>query len=140
MAREIMVKRVGSGLFPAGPVDEHMLAEFAEGKVLKATLTQPRNKPHHDKYMALIRAIFPHQTVYPTFDMLLEQMKIWTGHCVEIEGRLFAQSIAFNKMGEESFREFYMRSTQIILERILPSVNRLDLEAEVEAIMAGRAA
>ncbi len=49
-----------------------------------------------------------------------------------------AKSIAFDKMKQDEFEEFYDRAIELITTVILPGINREDVNREVDAILAGR--
>jgi len=142
MATTVFLKRHLGALRAADRESEEALATIPHGVVVKAVISQPRNINHHRKYFALLNAVFPHQDLYPTMETFAAAMKCacGLGETVKLpDGRtmIVPGSIAFAKMDQAAFDQFYQRAEQVILTRILPSINKDDLTKEVNDIMAG---
>jgi hypothetical protein len=118
--------------------------DLPRGKDLRAKVTQPRNVKHHRKLFALLGVVLPHQDVYLTTHALLDGIKLATGHTHAVinpetgETLHAPASIAFDKMGQDEFEQFYDRAVDLICRRIIPGLGRADLEREVNEILAGR--
>ena len=143
MAQTILLKRKMNGLFPADAMAENAITNLPLGKTLKAEVTVPRNVDHLRKFFALLEAVFPHQEVYPTLDLFRKALTVALGYGDRYQvapGKYFLEpkSIAFGKMDQREFNEFYDRAVAFILEKILPGVNQADLEAQVLEILEGR--
>lgn len=144
MATDIRVKRVLNRLAPADRISEEDLVNLPAGVELRAVLTQPRNPRHHAKYWALVSAIFPHQSAYPTLGDLHSALKMGVGFFRMVRdirsGREVPvpDSIAFDKLDQQDFEAVYERIVSLVLEKILPGVGRRDLDAQVLDILAGR--
>ncbi len=145
MATELwLVRRMGH-LVPANSQSAELLSRVPNDKWVLASIRQPRNVRHHRKYFALMQAVFPHQTMYPTFKKFRSKLEEGLGHGeYHVDGRgeqyFENESISFAKMDQTEFEEFYDRAVTFILERILPLVSRDDLEREVLEILEGRPA
>lgn len=142
MPTEIRVRRQGSNwLEAADPTSLKELQELPYKQALVAKITQDRNVGHHRKLFALLRAIHPHQDAYPTISDLLDAMKVGIGHyeTFAVAGREYIKpkSISFAKMDQDDFEQLYERFVLLITEKILPSVNKEDLEQRVNEIMQG---
>ena len=129
-------------LRPIDAAGESALADIPQGEIVRVTIRRPRNVQHHRKFFALINVIFPHQDLYPTEEMLLAAMKVALGFGDSIklpDGRtiIVPKSISFAKMDQAAFDKFYDRALALILTKILPGVDRKDLETEVADILAG---
>lgn len=146
MSREIRMRRVLNRLVPDDKVSEDDLAALDANKVYDVKIWQKRNADHHRKYFALVNAIFPHQSAWPTTKALHDQLKMAVGFSYEAkdmktgEVRTYPDSIAFDKLDQGEFAEVYERIVDVILTRVLPGVGRRDLEAQVQDILAGRRA
>lgn len=136
------MRRQMGALRPIDAMGEEALADIPQNELVRVTIKRPRNVQHHRKFFALINAIFPHQTLYPTEEALLAAMKVALGFGQQVklpDGRVIVipRSISFAKMDQKSFAEFYDRALTLILTRILPGVNKKDLQREVDDILAG---
>jgi len=144
MATELFMKRRLSSLVPTNRMSEELLRDLPEHVTLKIVATQPRNPKHHAKFMALIAAIYPHQSIYPTMESFRKAITVALGYGDTVklpDGRvmLIPGSISFAKMDQRAFEEFYERAVHLILTRVLPGADRPDLEREVMEILEGRA-
>jgi len=142
MATELFARRHMGALRPVDAVGEALLAEIPQGELVRVTIRRPRNVQHHRLFFALIATIFPHQDLYPTEEMLLAAIKVALGYGDSVklpDGRtiIVPSSISFAKMDQKAFSEFYDRALALILTKILPNVDKADLEREVNDILAG---
>lgn len=145
MATEFFITRRLGHLVPANSQAEEAIKTLPADRWLKVKVTLPRNVKHHRKYFALLNAVFPHQTMWPTFNKFREKFEEALGfgeYHVNGRGERYfeKESIAFAKMDQTEFQEFYERAVDLICTRIIPNANSADLEREVNDIMAGRTA
>lgn len=146
MSVEIRVRRVLNRLVPADRLSEDELVQLDPDKEFDCKIWRKRNGDHHRKYFALVNAIFPHQSAWPTTKALHDQLKMAVGFSYEAkdmatgEIRTYPDSIAFDRLDQAEFEQVYERIVQVILTRILPGVGRRDLESQVLDILAGRKA
>ncbi|WP_370372947.1 DUF1367 family protein [Henriciella pelagia] len=144
MAIEVWIKRTKLGtIMPANSQSEQELSKLPVGEWHLAVIRKPRNVKHHRKWMALLQVCFPHQDMWPTFDSFRKAIQVVLGHGEVIEakdGRKYieAASISFAKMDQDEFEQFYERGVKLVLEKILPGVDRADLDAQVHEILEGR--
>jgi hypothetical protein len=143
MATTLFLQRTVGGLKPTDAFGADALAAMPLGEIVKAEVTRPRNLRHHRKMYALLQAIFPHQTTYPTLKQFEGAVKcaVGFGEMVTLpDGRvmLMPGSWAFSKLDQTAFEQVYERVLDLILTRILPGIDRGDLEREVEDILRGR--
>lgn len=142
MAETIFMRRSLGALRPIDPASAEALERIPANQDVRVEITRPRNLKHHRKFFALLNAIFPHQTVYPTHKSFRAAMtvalgfgetyKLGDGRTIIIPG-----SIAFDKMDQAEFEQFYDRAIELIVTRILPGVGRADLNREVADILIG---
>lgn len=142
MATELwLVRRMGH-LVPANEQSAELLAKLPQDRWVLASIRNPRNLKHHRKFMALVQAVYPHQDMWPTFNSFRRALTAALGHGEVVtakDGRKYieAESISFASMDQTEFEEFYNKAVDLILTRILPAVNKDDLEREVNDILAG---
>lgn len=146
MATEAWIIRTQLGhLVPANAQSKEALDKLPVNEWRLASIRLPRNVKFLRKWMALQAAVYPHQDEWPTFNSFKRAIKKalglgeWvvskSGHREFEEG-----SISFAKMDEDEFEQFYERGVELILTRVLPGVDREDLNREIEDILAGRKA
>lgn len=109
------VQRVGNSLAPDG---DESIAEFADvpfGKTLRCEVKQPRNLSHHKLFWGLCARIgkgIGHDAQWVERAFCVE-----TGHydIYKFGGKthLVIRSIAFQKMDQIQFREFFEKCVQI---------------------------
>ena len=144
MAVEVWVKRTQLGtLVPANSQSEQELKRLPVDEWRLASIRLPRNLKHHRKWMALLQAVFPHQDEWPTFKSFRRAVKkaLGLGEWIESKSghREFEEdSIAFDKMEQDEFDQFYARGVALVVTRILPAVDSEDLNRTVNEILAGR--
>jgi len=142
MALEAILIKSFNGLRAYDAQGEAALASIPQGECVRVTIKRPRNLAHHKKFWALVAAVFPHQTTYPTEEMLVAAMKVALGYAEKItlpDGKiiLMPKSISFATLDQAGFEAFYTRAVDLITTKIIPGVNREDLEREVNDILAG---
>jgi hypothetical protein len=146
MAVELWLRRSMDHLVPANAEARELMRTIKDDRWVLCEVRNPRNVKHHRKYFALLQAVFPHQSQWPTFKSFQRQMKKALGHgewVVSGDGKykdFIEDSISFASMDQDEFEEFYSRALEIILTRILPSVDLDDLNREVADILEGRKA
>lgn len=136
MATELMMQRAASGLVPVDQMGMEAMGKIAFGKNVKCVVTQPRNIKFHALFFALLNLVYINQDMYATLEGLLDAVKIAIGHCdelVTLDGKLcmIPRSISWAEMDDLSFRDFFDRAVNIIIEKILPHTSKKDLEQEV---------
>lgn len=145
MATEIYLKRGGgrSILAAADKASQEYIANLPTDMTLKAVITIPRNYEHLSKFFALLDVVYEQQEVYATRISFRAAITVALGHGETVmlpDGRtiIIPKSISFAKMDQTEFNEFYDGAVRLILEKIIPGVNREELEREVLEILEGR--
>lgn len=119
------VTGLGWGLFPtnAGGM-EYLDSKIPKGKELRADVSQSRNLAHHKLYWALCAAVAEATDITP--EEISDVLKLRTGHfeleAVETEAGKWQtvarlKSIAFHKLDQLAFGEFFERCVRVIYER-----------------------
>jgi hypothetical protein len=142
MALDLLLVREGQKLAAADPISLEGLESIRLKEIVTAAIRRNRNPAHHRKLFALLNVVFPHQKQFATIHDLLNALKIATGYFdtgITIDGIPFMtpKSISFASMAQTPFEQWYDRVIDIILTRILPGVNRDDLNEQVASILVG---
>ena len=142
MALDLLLVREGNRLAPADSLSADTMLDIANGEYVTAVIRRPRNLKHLRKFWALINVVFKAQSYFATKKAFVNEIKMATGHFesgVTRDGIPYVEiaSISFAALDQKSFTEFYDKAVEVILTRILPNVNRFDLEAQVMEIIEG---
>jgi hypothetical protein len=143
MAHYMTMHRVGNTLVPDDGLSEERLLSIAEGVPVKATVTVPRNIKFHRLFFKLLDVVFKAQDEpkqFPTEKIFMRELKKAMGFGAfykDSDGKtdFIEDSIAFDKMDDTEFREFFNRAVDIILINILPNCDKAGLEAQVFEIL-----
>jgi hypothetical protein len=142
VAIDCLLVRQGQRLAAADPISLEAIESIREKETVTATLRRARNPRHHAKLFALLNIVHPHQKGYPTVGDLLVALKVSTGlfdtvQSVDRIPIIIPKSISFASMSQSDFEQWYERAIDVILTRILPNVNKDELNDEVASIMNG---
>lgn len=142
MAKFLAQKHLGS-LRPADDAGHDALRKIGNGELVSVEIKKSRNIKHHRMFWALMSIV--HENMdherYPTVGDLTSAVKISAGLRTRIdlpngEVGFIPGSIAFHKMDQTAFSEFYERVCDLIAKHFLPGVSSEALREEVE-IMTG---
>jgi hypothetical protein len=145
MALTFFARRHLNALRPIDALGEEALADVKAGEVVEVTVKRKRRIAHHNKFFALLNAVFKHQKQYPTMKGFRAAVTVALGYGETVKlpnGRtiIVPDSIAFSKMDQTEFEQFYERALELIETKILPGIDREDVRREVDDIIMGRAA
>lgn len=127
---------------PSDPVSADAIAGIPDKQQVTATIRRPRNPQHHRKLWALLTVVFEAQDTFATTRDLLQALKIATGLFTTgftVDGMPWVEpgSIAFASMCQTDFEQWYDKAVDVILTKIIPNTQKVDLEQQVQAILAG---
>lgn len=133
---KIFLQKYQGALRPVDEMGEELLHKFADRTLVSCEIRQPRNLQHHRKFFALLNLVYENQERYPSVEQLLSAMKVALGHCDMLtlkDGKqvYIPKSIAFHKMDQLEFDKFWDRVVKLVCEKILPGMQREDLEREI---------
>lgn len=136
MVDVMLRKNLTGGFVPDTDFDAEALSVIGSGEVVKAKITRPRNLQFHRHFFVLMRIVFENQDMYPNEEHMLTAIKIGIGHCdiiVTAEGRVgyIPKSISFAQMDDTAFRAFRNKVIDHVLARIIPGLDRDELNREV---------
>jgi hypothetical protein len=142
MALNVLLVREGTRLAAADPISAEAIAGIALRETVTASIRRSRNPRHHAKLFALLNIVFQQQDQFATVQDLLGAIKLATGYFdlgKTIDGIPYCvpKSIALASMAQTEFEQFYDKAVQVILTKILPNINRDDLERQVHEILDG---
>lgn len=111
-------------------------------RLCRSDIVAVRNLKHHRQFFSLLRVIFEAQDYFPTEDNMREQIMIGCGYykkMLRFNGSYYyaADSIAFDKMGDEDFNPFFDKFVKLCDERILPNVGQQKIRDMFEEILRG---
>ena len=144
MAKFLAAKHLNS-LRPVDEAGEDALRKIGQGDIVKVEVRKPRNVQHHRLFWALMSLVWQQldHEEYPSVEDLVARVKIATGHRQRIEMgngmvAFIPKSIAFAKMDQTAFSDFYERVCDLIASKILPGISKGDLKREVEIMIGAR--
>lgn len=113
----LWLKRVGNALVPDGDDSFAVFAKIPFAKSMQWEGKVPRNVGHHRLYWGLVHRIA--SAIGEQAETVSDLLKIETGHCTVIHSKKYGeirlpQSIAFAKMDQAAFSEFFERCVQVI--------------------------
>jgi hypothetical protein len=143
MAFEVLLIREGNRLAAADSLSAEILMRIKERETVTASIRRPRNPRHHAKLFSLLNVVFENQTTYATIEQLLGALKLAvglfdTGLTVDRVPYVVPRSISFASMNQNEFETTYEKMLEVILTKIIPNINRDDVEARVHEILNGR--
>lgn len=149
MKEIVLTKAPGGALIPVDPQAAEYIAKLKLGAGVTATVKLHRNPRFHRKFMALlnlafdawepVQATYKGQVVGKNFDQFRRDITILAGHyemAVNLKGetRLTAKSISFANMDEAEFSELYNSACNVILQRVLTTYSREQLDEVMERL------
>jgi len=142
MAIEVLLVREGNRLAAADPISAEAISALKHKETFTASIRRQRNPKHHRKWWALLSIIFPHQNAFATVQDLNNAIKIGvglfeSGKTVDGLPWVSPKSISYAAMDQNAFEQFYDKAVDMILTRIVPTISRADLEAQVHEILDG---
>lgn len=139
----ITMFKSGHGLLAADQNAVDALNKIPMGAHLTVKVSVPRNIRQHRLLFALLNTVFEAQIeprMFPTVEKLLDAIKIATGHTREVKDlhgnvHIVPDSIGFGRLDQMAFQQWFDAAIKVILERILPGVNKKDLETQIYTML-----
>lgn len=148
---EIMLMRgPGGSLFPVDEQSKATVGKWRLGEGVRAKVSRARNLQFHRKFFALLNLAFETWEPAPTdwrgqpaaknFERFRKDLMALAGYAEPVvnlrgEVRMEAKSIAFANMDEDEFALVYGKVADVILQRVLTTYTRADLDRVVEEMM-----
>lgn len=136
----IQMMRRGSFLVPIAPTDSNGLDVYPANKPLKVKITQPRSLQQHRLYWSMLDLVAENLDQNITGEDLHEWMKLKLGLCNPVRQRngdtvMVTQSIAFDKMSQSEFRQFFDKAKLLLITQIIPGLDSEALEREARMML-----
>ena len=118
------------------------LSKFRQGDIVTADIRRPRNPKHNAKFWVLMDTVWQSTEIqdrYASPRALAKAIELALGYFDTIElpdgtrGQAI-HSLNFESMSQDDFSEFYQQAIDVIVEQLVPHLNRDDLAREVEAM------
>jgi hypothetical protein len=139
---KLILSKSGNTLSAVDALAEAAIAKIKDGAHVQCTVTQARNPNMHRLYWALVAKVFDNvdHDRYPTIEDLHTAIKISAGHRLRVHMpndvvAFAAKSIAFDKMSQIEFREFFDNVCDVVSRHFLPGLPVGELKAEVESMI-----
>jgi len=146
------VDRIGENVALTGPTvclrasdqqSERALSKMSDGDIVSAVIKRPRHPKHHRKYWAMLGLVHEATAIsdqFPTTQHLHDAIKGALGYYTTIklpDGKEFHKldSTAFENMGQTAFEDYYNRAVDVIVDQLVPHMDREDLVREVEGML-----
>jgi len=136
----IRCQRRGFFLIPVAPMDSDALARFPSGKDLSVRVTQARSVPQHRLYWSMLTLVADNLDQPINAEALHEWIKDKLDYVDLVRQRngttvRVTRSIAFDKMQQPEFREFFDKAVTMLIEHIIPGLDSEALEREARAML-----
>lgn len=150
MTELVLMKGPGTVLLPADEQAREVIERWRQGDGVRAKVSRMRNLRFHRKFFALLQLAFeawePEPCEYrgeaaaKNFERFRKDLLILAGFAdpaVNLNGevRLEPRSISFAAMDEDEFQQVYHRVADVILQKVLRTYTREDLDRVVQEIV-----
>lgn len=151
MKELVLTKAPGGALIPADPQAAEFIGKLKLGQGVTAAIKRHRNPAFHRKFFALLNlaydaweptvATYKGHVVGKNFDQFRNDVLCLAGHfemAVNLRGetRVTAKSISFASMDQDEFENVYNSVANVILQRILTTYTRDDLDVVIDRMMS----
>jgi len=151
---EVFLRRtLQGGLVPDDDEGVALLGKIKAGEVVRCKVVRPRDQrsvQQHRLYFALCKLVNENtEGKFESVDEVSEFLKIQAGHYttrhikVPVEDEMVTmawlqpKSISFEKMGHDEFQAYFDKCLDVITQRIIPGIDRAEMEAEVWNMIGG---
>lgn len=122
MPTKLIMRRGQYGLLPADTAQQEAFDDLPWHVDLTVEVKRPRFGKHHRLLFALLKRTVENTDDFPSTDILLTWIKIKTGHVEMViweDGKTVyvPKSINFASMDQESFRKFFDRAIDAIVQK-----------------------
>lgn len=152
---EVLCRRVPGGLAPESEEEAEKLKKLKAGASVRVTVTREVNARFRRKWWALAKFAFDlwsdtmpereyrGQEVQRNFERFRKDLTILAGRfhpvwTVTGEMRVEADSLAWSRMNDETFEQFYSATINAVLQKILAhtKLTEADMRAHVDRVLA----
>lgn len=138
--RPTIFRRELFGLAATDDASEALLAGIRLGDCVEVRVKRPRNVQMFRLFWKLMQTVYENQEHYKSADEVCTAFKFAVG-CVDsiktARGVIqVPRSIAFAKMDQPAFHDFFKRAVEFCVTEVIPGMNSADLEREVLELIA----
>lgn len=146
----LLIKTPQGALVPADDAQAEQLNRYKVGSIIRATTVEMRNSKFHRKFFSMLDVGFdawePEQKEYKGFPAQKNRNR-FRSDCIIAAGfyevtvdlngdlKLKAKSISFARMTQEEFEQVYSAVADVLLQKVLKSYTRSDLDQVVSQIL-----
>lgn len=148
---DVVLIKTPTGLVPADDDSSETVKHWKQGELVRAKVSRVRNPKFHRKFFAMLDLGFDaweppaglsykQQVATKNRERFRKDVLVMAGFyttTINLKGevRLEAESMSFGKMDEDRFNEVYSKVADVILQKVLTSYTRADLDRVVEQMM-----
>lgn len=141
---DIYCKVTPYGLVPMYNSDHDAKKRLKVGRVVRCTVTNPRNYEFHKKFFALLRLTFDNLPSHLAMvwnirneEDMLRRFKRDLGYFSRTlneygETEIEYKSISFASMEQHEFENFYAQCVDLVLDKYIRGIDKQDLITEIE--------
>lgn len=127
--------RGDSGLVPADAKTAEILSRIPRSELVKVEITRPRNLAWHRRFFVLLHLLHDNQSLIDDFDDFRGVFEVALGHCTMFGNVAVPKSIRFSKLDQAGFEKLWDKAVDVACTRIIPNLNRADLEREIRDLV-----
>ena len=139
--RPLIFRKELFGLTPTDDASEAALKSVKLGECIQVKFKTPRNLRMHRLFWKLMQTVYENQDHYKSANEVCAAFKFAVGLVDSIKTKRgvvqMPGSIAFAKMDQVKFREFFDAAIKFCVEEVIPGMNSADLEREVMELVNG---
>ena len=140
---KVFLRRTPQGFVPAYDRDVDLLAHIPVGAIVSTRPKRPRRVRRHRWWWALLQRVADSHAYYASAEQVLLHLKLRTGWVDtqtivkgdEVSVVYTPKSISFDVMDETEFAQFIDRALDVVVQELLPGIDRDELRAEIEAML-----
>lgn len=138
--RPIIFRRELFGLSATDDASEAALKAVKLGECVELKIKSPRNLQQHRLFWKLMETVCNNQEHYASPEEVCTAFKFAVGHYDTLRTKrgdvLVPKSIAFAKMDQAKFGEFFKRAVEFCCSEVIPNMNSETLEREIMELVA----
>lgn len=131
----VFCRRHEGALFPADAKAAETISRIPRSELVKVEVTRPRNLGWHRKFFALLQLLHENQSEIEDFDDFRAVFLVALGHCEMFGAVAVPKSVSFAKLDQAGFESLWERAVKVACTKIIPHLDRADLEREVKELV-----
>lgn len=137
---EMILAKVGQGLFKAAPESDGEAAKIGDGELFKVTWSRPRDLVRHRKFFGLLKVAFENQDQYATPEQFRHVVLIelgWADPVITAAGDIhwIVRSMSFSNMDQSEFDRLYSQTLDLMVRKFVIGTDPRELSRAAEEVM-----